>query len=388
MNILLITQFLSTTKGGGEYLFTIMANELAKRGHKIWIITHKIENENYENFHKNITINFASSIKYEGGLPPSISENLKFVWSSFFQGLKLVKDKKIDLIHSNNFSPAFAASLISTFTKCPHITAVWDVFSLCGKDFWLKWSEQKDVSRFHAFLGKRFEKMILSLKHEAIHTISDASKEDLLKFGAKKPIYTIPPAIDTSEVNSSKLEPFQFVYIGRLVFYKNIDTIIHAVSIVKNRFPDIKLIIIGGGPQKQELVELINKLDLKNNVEFRGFVSEEEKNSILSSSIAMLFPSLCEGFGLVILESFMLEKPVLVADNRPLSDIVENNIDGYIIEAKDQNGWAEKIINLIQNPDSAKKMGSVGKQKVLDNYSLNKMISNIESMYKSVIRHD
>ena len=365
-----------------------MANELAKRGHKIWIITHKIENENYEDFHKNITIIFVSSVKYEGGLPPTINENVKFIYSSFFQGLKLIKQEKIDLIHSNNFSPAFAASLISSFTKCPHITAVWDVFSLCGKDFWLKWSEQKNVSRFHAFLGKRFEKMILSLKHDAIHTISDASKEDLVKFGAKKPIFNIPPAIETNKINSNKLDPLQFVYIGRLVFYKNIDTIIHAIAIVKEQFEGVKLIIIGGGPQRQELIELSRKLDLKNNVEFRGFVSEEEKNYVLSESIAMLFPSLCEGFGLVILESFMFEKPVLVADNRPLSDIVENDVDGFVIEAKEQKKWAENIIKVIQNPDYAKKMGSKGKQKALNYYSLDSMITNIESMYKSVITHD
>jgi glycosyltransferase involved in cell wall biosynthesis len=365
-----------------------MANSLAKKGHKIWIITHKIENENYENFHKNITINFASSIRYEGGLPPTINENMKFIFSAFFQGLKIIKREKIDLIHSNNFSPAVAASLISSFTKCPHITAMWDVFSLCGKDFWLKWSEQKNVSRFHAFLGKRFEKLILSLRHDAIHTISDASKEDLLKFGAKKPIYVIPPAIETSEINPNKSNPLQFIYVGRLVFYKNIDTIIHSISIVKKQFADVKLIIIGGGPQRQELMELSRKLDLKNNIEFRGYVSEEEKNSTLSSSIAMLFPSLCEGFGLVILESFMFEKPVLVSDSRPLSDIVENNVDGYVIEAKDQKKWAEKIIDVIQNPESAKKIGYAGKQKALNCYSLDNMITNIESMYKSIKAHD
>ena len=219
-------------------------------------------------------------------------------------------------------------------------------------------------------------------------SISDASKEDLLKFGAKKPIYVITPAIETGKINSDKLNPLQFICVGRLVFYKNIDTIIHSISIVKNQFADVKLIIIGGGPQRQELMELSRKLDLKNNVDFRGFVSEEEKNSILSSSMAMLFPSLCEGFGLVILESFMFEKPVLVANNRPLSDIIENNVDGYVIEAKDQKKWAEKIIYIIQNPESAKKMGHAGKQKALNCYSLDNMITNIESMYKSIIAHD
>lgn len=384
MNILLVTQFLSTTKGGGEYLFSLMANHLARKGHKIIIITHFVEGERYDIFHRNVRIHFVSTIKYEGGLPPSIVKNISFVSETFWLGIKLVKKEKIDVIHSNNFAPALVASLISTLTRCPHITALWDIFSLCGENYWSEWAKQENVSRLHAILGRRFEKCILLLKHDAIHTVSDASKEDLVKFGAKKPIHVISPSIDISENATNIVIKKQFVYVGRLVFYKNIHTIIKAIAIVKRQFPDVKLIIVGGGPQKQKLINLAENLQLQNNVEFKGFVSEHEKNDIISSSIAMLFPSLCEGFGLVILESFMYEKPVLVSNKKPLSDIVENNVDGFTIDAQNEKLWAEKIIQLLHNEEQAMKMGKRGKQKLINNYSLDRMIENIEDMYRTV----
>ena len=101
MNILLISQFLSTTKGGGEYVFSLIANGLAKRGHKVWIITHRIENEDYSNFHKNVRIEFVSSIKYEGGLPPSFRDNINFVLQVIVKGLQIISKEKIELIHSS-----------------------------------------------------------------------------------------------------------------------------------------------------------------------------------------------------------------------------------------------------------------------------------------------
>jgi len=386
MKILFITQFLSTTKGGGEYLFSIMANELAKKGHRIWIITHKIEGENYKNLHKNITIHFASSIKYEGGLPPSIKENISFVFEAFRYGKKLIKIQKIDIIHSNNFTPALASSWISYFTKCPHVTALWDVFSLCGKNYWKKWAKQKNVSRVYAILGSRFEKMILSLRHDAIHTISNTSRNDLLEFGAKKPIHIISPTIENNKFTENKVNQLQFIYIGRLVFYKNVETIIRCIKTVKKQFPRIKLIIIGGGPQKQELESLVLELKLENNVIFKGFTTEKEKNDLLSSSAAMLFPSMCEGFGLVILEAFLSSKPVFVADKNPLPEIIENNIDGYVIEAKNENLWAQKIIEFMKKPELSKQMGEKGMKKAKNHYTVEKMIEGIEKMYCSIIK--
>lgn len=389
MNILLLTQFLSTTKGGGEYVFSVMANGLANSGHNVWIITHKIENEDYAHFHKNVKVIFASSIKYEGSLPPSLRDNIKFALFAIRIGSQLIKKEKIDLIHSNNFSPALAGSMLSSLTSKPHITTVHDVFSLCGKRYWKLWGKQNNVSRLNVLLAPFFEKMIIRLKHHAIHTVSEATQEDLIKFGAKKPIYVIHNSIEINQIEKTKTQTLQFVYVGRLVFYKNLETVIRAIQIVKKLYPRVTLIIAGGGPHKDSLVRLVADLRLQDNVRFTGYVSEKEKMRLLSTSNALIFPSLCEGFGLVILESFSCNRPVIVSNVRPLSDIVDDKINGLVVESKDNNRWAEAMISLISEPEKSLKMGREGKKKLDEMYTQDKMITRIDSMYHDVIQqHD
>lgn len=385
MNILLLTQFLSTTKGGGEYVFSVMADALAKQGHNVWIITHKVENEDYTCFHKNVKIHFVSSIRYEGGLPPSFRDNMKFVLQATFLGLQIVKNEKINIIHSNNFSPALSGSIISSLTLVPHITTVHDVFSLCGKNYWKMWGKQSNISRLNVMLAPFFEKMIIKLKHHAIHTVSEATKDDLIKFGANKPIYVVHNSIKAYNIEKPELLPLQFVYLGRLVFYKNLEVIIRAIQIVRENFPKVTLIVAGDGPHKENLEKLVIDLKLQDNIKFTGFVTDKEKIRLLSTSQALVFPSLCEGFGLVILESFWCNRPALVSNVKPLSDIIEDRKDGLIIDASDEKKWAEAMTFIIQNTDYAKKMGHEGYQKLQQRYNIDSMMSQIESMYNNVI---
>src|SRR5579863_4016686 len=112
MNILLLSQFFSTTKGGGEYVFSMLAKMLVKNGHKVWIVTNKIEGESYD---KNLNIIFVKpTIKYQGGLPPTFSDNIRYAINAIIVGSKIIKKNKIDIVHSNNFSPALAGSILSS----------------------------------------------------------------------------------------------------------------------------------------------------------------------------------------------------------------------------------------------------------------------------------
>ena len=385
MNILLLTQFLSVTKGGGEYVFSIMANGLASKGHNVWIITHKIENEDYTHFHKNVKILFVSKIKYEGGLPPSFKDNINFVLQVIQKGLQLISKERIELIHSNNFSPALAGSILSLLTHKPHITTIHDVFSLCGKKFWKMWGKQGNISRLNVFLAPFFEKMTIKLRHDAIHTVSEATKDDLTEFGATRPIYVIPNSIEINNIEKTSVHPFQFTYLGRLVFYKNLEVVIRAIQIAKKSFPEIILIIAGGGPHRASLERLVSDLKLQDNIKFVGFVSDKEKMELLSTSQALVFPSLCEGFGLVILESFSCGRPVIVSNMRPLSDIIDDKKDGLVVDANDEKKWAEAIISLIQYPENTTNMGLQGKKKLEAKFRKDEMINKIESMYHDVI---
>jgi len=361
--ILLITQSFSTIHGGGETVFSIMAKSLAESGNKVWVITSKLKGGIYPN-NENIKFVFIPPVIEErGGIPPTLKENITFCFSAFRKGLSLIKKENIDIIHSNNYAPSFVGSFLSFFTSKPNILVIHDVFTL-EKDFWNNWVKQKNISKLNKFLGPIFEKMIIRIKSAAIHTVSEASKDDLLKFGAKKLIYVINNAIEINEIKKSKVNQLQFIYIGRLIFYKNLEIVFKAIKILSKTYPEISLIIVGGGPYKEKLEKMVMDLKLQNNIQFKGHLSDEEKNSWITSSQALVFPSMVEGFGLVVLEAFMFEKPVLVANIRPLSDIVSDKITGLVLSHDNEQDWAKAMEEIILNPEKAHEMGLAGRKEL------------------------
>jgi len=385
LNVLLLSQFFSTTKGGGEYIFKTIAGSLVTKGHKVWVITNNVKGETYQESENLKIITVSPTIQYKGGLPPSFTDNIRYTINTFQKGRKIAKEQNIDLIHSNNFSPALAGSLISYFTKRPHITTIHDIFSVYDKDFWKKWTRQTNVSQTNARLVPFFEKLMMKFKFDCIHTVSDATKNDIQKIGTKKPIHIIPNCIQDEQQIITESKKNQFVYLGRLVFYKNIEIILKAFKMVTKKFPDVTLMIVGDGPHKSSLQELINKLDINNNITFTGYVTSEQKRKILSESNALLFPSLIEGFGLVMLESWQQKRPVITSNIPPMSDIIENNKTGFLINPNDEKEWAEKIISIIKDPNISDEMGKAGNKVLKRKYNQELFYENLIKMYDDIL---
>jgi glycosyltransferase involved in cell wall biosynthesis len=385
LNILLLSQFFSTTKGGGEYVFKIIGKVMSQNGHNVWVITNNVRDENYQESDNLKIITVEPTLDYQGGLPPTFLDNFRYVVNAFQKGRKIIKNKKIDIIHSNNFAPSLSGSLLSYFTKTPHITTIHDIFSNYKKDFWKEWVKQNNVSYTNARLVPFFEKLMMRFRFDCIHTVSDTTKRDILQLGTKKSIRMIPNCIQELEVKPIHSNPNQFVYLGRLVFYKNIEVILDAFEIIVKKYPNSKLIIAGDGPHKNSLQEKVLKLGIKDNVSFAGFVTPHQKKKLLAESNALLFPSTVEGFGLVILEAFQQKRPVIVSDISPMSEITEHNKTGLVIDPHDRKKWADGIMSLIQNPQESNRMGENGNVVLKTKYNEGLFYENLVKMYNDVL---
>ncbi|QUC64781.1 glycosyltransferase family 4 protein [Nitrosopumilus sp. K4] len=386
MNVLLLSQFFSTTKGGGEYVFRTIADSLEKNNHKVWVITNNVSGEKYQESENLKILRVEPTLQYKGGLPPSFLDNIRYVLNAYKKAKEIIKNEEISIIHSNNFSPALAGSLLSYFTKIHHITTVHDIFSIYDKEFWKKWARQSNVSHTNARLVPLFEKIMMNLKIDRIHTVSDATKDDIQKLGTKKPIIVIPNCIQDEVQIATKTKPRQFACIGRLVFYKNLEVVLNAFKIISKEFPDAKLVIAGDGPHKESLQKLSRGLKIDKNIVFRGHVNSDEKKVILAESNALLFPSLMEGFGLVMLESWQQKRPVLASDIPPMSDIIEHNKTGLIIDPNDEKKWAEQIIGLVKNPQISDEMGREGNKILKEKYNQQLFYENLIKMYNDVLK--
>jgi len=388
MKILYFTQlFYPALYGGGEYIFYQWARELVKKGHEIFVITQRLHDTTPHEVVEGIEIFRVGSIpKLSGTLPVGILPNISFLINSYFQGKKIGKKYNIDLIHSNTYIPVFSAQWCANHLKIPHIATVHDVYYSSKKDFWKSWSKQAQMSWLTKFAGPKIEKMIAKKRVTLFHTVSDKSKLDLLEMGVSRKITVIPNGIDVNAYKTETiLQKNQVIFVGRLIFYKNIEVIIDAISKVVKKIPDAKLVIIGDGPQKSELKNKVKSQGLQSCVEFTGNISEKEKINLISESQMLLNPSLVEGFGIVVLEGFACQKPVLVSDSKPLSDLVSDSKDGFVIAAHDSEMWADKIEYLLAKPDLAQKMGREGKQKVQSHYSISKVTDDLASLYESIL---
>ena len=374
--------------GGGEYIFAKWAEEMARRGHEISVITQKItgtasfEKLNGVNVHR---IN--PEIQYNGALYNiGIAKNLGFLVNAVISTRKLVPE--FDVIHSNTFTPTLAAEAVARLLRRPHLATIHDVYTQTDNDFWKKWSSQREVNFIAKTAGRLIEKIVLMLPVSRVHTVSRTSKNDLVKTGipAEK-ITVIANGINPDEYQSqSHRKAGQVAYVGRLVFYKNLDTVIRAFRKVCDHLPESRLVIAGKGPCEQSLKDLTLQLGLQDNVIFPGRISDQEKVQLLAESQLMVQPSLVEGFGITVIESFCCGTPVLASNVMPLPELVKDNDNGLTLPPFAVDRWAEALLDYLANPEKCHRQGENGKRLVSEKYTISKVVDRLEGLYQELLR--
>jgi glycosyltransferase involved in cell wall biosynthesis len=387
MNVLYLTQWFSPIGGGGEVVFYNLATGIADRGHNVEIIC--AQSSDVSTYRKGRMV--VNTIKPKLVIPPpSLSQNAQFIVRAVLTGYKIVRKSKIEVIHANNLASAIAGSVLAKISNKPLITTIHDIFSTSSPNHWDHWIKQNEkISHLTSLIAPIVEKIAIKMPTDIIHTVSKCSKDDLIKFGAKATIKVIPNGVDILSYtnNQSTIEYQNYVlFIGRLVFYKNLDVIISSFKDVVKILPDSKMYIIGDGPMRHKWEKMVSDMELTRSIEFTGYITDEKKVVLLSKCSALLLPSFVEGFGIVILESFAMSKPVLVADIQPTNEIVDDGIDGFILPANNPTKWSEKISFLLNNKDVCRKMGISARNKLETKYSLNFVLNEMESLYLSLSR--
>jgi glycosyltransferase involved in cell wall biosynthesis len=386
MNVLYITQWFSYIGGGGEVQFINLINAMANKGHRVHVICQRLSNSEISNEIENLHIHRVKPIIRNERL--NLNQNMRFIINAVYKGSKLIKDERIDIIHVNNFSPVIAGSILSKIFNIPIIKTIHAVYCT-SPDFWRKWSSQNNASSMLWIVAPLFEKITIRLHADIIHAVSNATKMDILKVNAKSKITVIPNGVDLSNYDNLKLNiDYQkyVVFIGRLVVNKNLDIVISSFKDVIITIPEAKLIVIGSGPKLDEWKNMVSDMGLGSNIEFTGYISQEEKMDLLSKCSALVLPSTVEGQPIAALEALAMSKPLLLSDIEPSYEIVTEGVDGFILPTNDATKWAERITFLLSRKDVCEKMGREGRLKVEKKYNIERLLDNVETTYHGLQR--
>jgi glycosyltransferase involved in cell wall biosynthesis len=146
--------------------------------------------------------------------------------------------------------------------------------------------------------------------------------------------------------------------VSRLWPPKNIETALMAFRIILKKLPDAMYVIVGEGPSAQTLEGLACRLGIRHRVKFVCDVEVESLAEFYGACDVFVFPALGEPWGLVVLEAMASGKPVVVANDGGLPEMINNNRDGILARPRDPHSYAEAILRLLNDRSLAEGMGA------------------------------
>ncbi|MCL0067881.1 glycosyltransferase [Peptococcaceae bacterium] len=286
---------------------------------------------------------------------------------------KILTENKVDILHTHCFSPIYqlaacmsrVAVTFSTIHNTAGYSSYWEkVF----KHFTTKYIAVSEQVKKYAIDDLQIPPDKVELIYNGIdlqrfmkNKIDRENKLAKLRIDADKKIIT---------------------NIGCVTEAKGQIYLIKAAKIVLKEFPDVHFLIVGDDKTNektaQKLKDMIRAEGLSDYITFTGI--RQDVPEILAITDIFVFPSLWEGFALVVLEAIAAEVPIVATDVGIIREVLIDKENGLIVPPKDAEALAKSIKFMLKNPEKAREMGIKGK-KTVGRFSIENTVQRYEELY-------
>jgi glycosyltransferase involved in cell wall biosynthesis len=241
----------------------------------------------------------------------------------------------------------------------------------------------------------RFTRYLLNQNHVVIVVLSSRMREYLTVYDFNLPnIQLIPNGVDTRrfqtdcEVGVGKALDNRpgghlqtVVCVSRLSYEKGVDVLLQSWRLVHKELPQARLLIVGDGSLKRQLLRMVEALEIAQCVEFTG-ERDDVPAQLRRSSIAVS-PSRHEGMPNAVLEAMACGLPCVATRVSGSEDIIEQGVNGLLVEIEDYQGMARALLTLLRDPALTQKLGYAARSTIEQRYALeHSMELYIELYYK------
>ena len=174
-------------------------------------------------------------------------------------------------------------------------------------------------------------------------------------------------------------EDFVVLCVGELNANKNQDKLIHAAALLEKQVPNLRVLLAGNGPRESEYQRVIAELGLTDHIKLLGYRTDLEK--ITPAVDLVVSCSLREGMPLNIIEAMLCSKPVVASENRGHKELIENGVNGFLVDPNSISGYAAYVKKLSQDMELANRMGNAGFEKA-QVYSTETVTKELETLIK------
>lgn len=360
LNICFLSGDMSRT-GGTERVISIIANELSKQKNKFNIHILSITNENNTSY-----FNLENEIKNDRILK-SKDVNFKKQYFQVVKGIRhYIKENNIDILIDVEVIASLFSIPATRFTKTKLIS--WEHFNF--------YEDNGSHLRIYARkLAARFSNCIITLtEHDKQNYLNNLDIKGKVEY-----IYNPIEEVDDMECN---IKSKQIISVGRLTYQKGFDMLCDVAKVVLKDNKGWKWLILGDGEDKDKLRSKIKEYGLENKLILKGNVSNVEEYYKNSSLYVMT--SRFEGLPMTLLEAKTYKLPIVSFNclTGP-SEIVKNNVNGYLINPENVEAMSNKL-NILMNDENKLKEFSNNAQIDIEKFKLKPIIERWEKVLISL----
>lgn len=298
------------------------------------------------------------------------------------QLLRLLAREKFDIVHTHNSKAGFLGRMAARRNRIPIVIHTIHGFAFHEEESWLRRRMFVNLERLAAHWCDQMiaisQPMMLWAQQEGI-----AAAEKLVKIYSGIPVERFRSRLPSRKLQTRfGLEPDDVVIgvVSKLWEGKGHTILLEAVAHLVRQGLPVKLLVVGEGHLEDKLKAKVRELKIEERVIFTGFLEDvSEVTAILDISA---LPSFYEGMGRVVLEAMAAGKPVVASNVGGLTELVENEVTGYLIPPGDVGALADRLERLANDPDKRKEMGDRGSRRVRREHSAEKMVEMIHQVYR------
>jgi len=372
-----------------------LAKELSIRGHEVTVVTSDINRRL-----QRMTCFPWGTIHpiHPRGNYASLRSGLQFFLRAIPMILEMHDKENFDVIHGHSAYPLLAPmdGLSSVLGGVP------SVFTLYSP---IRTVPLRDRRGFYQTLSSTRLSRLFFMRIRSLTVLSENTRESLVGIGIKDDrIQSLPPVVDSTFLSDSDTsddvkanlgipeDSPVILYVGNWATWKGVDILIESMAMVKNVFPNVRLVTAWGEPynwydERKELIERrIKELGLSETVIQVGIV--EDLPNLIRSSELVAAPFLnTDGVAdlpMVILESMACGKPVVSTKVGGIPEIVKNGTNGLLVAPGEPEEFASALIRILANEDEANRFGSSARDFVTKNHGPTVVVDKLEDVYISV----
>lgn len=311
----------------------------------------------------------AADIRAEGCSARVLNDSLKIrKLRSIAQLVQCLKQPRTQIVHTHNTYAQFYGTLAAKLAGVPIVINTQHGGG-CGDSWKSQWQFK---------LANRWTQRVVGVSHDAVRLCQQQDR------GSQNKITTIWNGInlDRFQYHGPKLVPTA-ISVARLSATKDFPTLLRAVRMVLPHVPDFRLRIVGDGPERAKLESLTDELNIRPHVELLG--ERHDVPALLAESGFFVSSSLSEGISLTLLEAMAVGLPIVTTAVGGNPEVVIDGHTGRLAPASDPAALARAIVDLCTERDLWSAMGTLGRQRVEQNFEIRHMIRSYETLYEELL---